>query len=83
MAGAGNSMTGDGRAAIEKTISVVQSDIFKSISEDKLDHVFELDRCIKWIKENNFQRVSLISKFTLCLPIPLISHKIVRSLLAH
>ncbi len=58
MSGAGNSMTGDGRAAIEKTISVVQSDIFRNIGEDKLDQVFELERCIHWIKENNFQRVS-------------------------
>lgn len=58
MTSAGNSMTGDGRAAIEKTISVNQSEIFRNISDDQLEEVFELARCINWIKENNFKKVT-------------------------
>ncbi|ODM98356.1 Diphthamide biosynthesis protein 2 [Orchesella cincta] len=52
-------ITGDGRAAIEKTISVVESDIFTSITDDMLEGVFELEKCTNWVKENDFQRICL------------------------
>ncbi|CAL8103254.1 unnamed protein product [Orchesella dallaii] len=55
----GTAITGDGRATIEKTISVVESDIFTSITEDMLESVFELEKCTNWVKENDFQRICL------------------------
>lgn len=58
MTSAGAPITGDGRAAIEKTITVVESDIFTNITDECLEDVFELVRCRQWITENNFHNVS-------------------------
>jgi hypothetical protein len=48
------SITGDGRAAIEKTLNVLKKE---HVDENSWTSVFEIQRCIQWIKQYAFKKV--------------------------
>lgn len=50
------SITGDGRAAIEKKIQTV-SGILEEKDEIRWQTVFEIERCVEWIRDNSFKKV--------------------------
>ena len=54
------SITGDGREAIERTLSVAPISCSGDSTKDDWFNVFEVQRCIDWIVQNSFQKVSLL-----------------------
>lgn len=54
---ASNSMTGDGRATIEKRLDLPPTPRV----EEEWKTVFEMERCVTWIKDKAFKKVKNIN----------------------
>jgi hypothetical protein len=55
------SITGDGRAAIERTINLDQHQkLQEQNNSTDWEIVFEIERCIQWIRDNSFKKVGFI-----------------------
>lgn len=59
MSYSGLSITGDGKAAINKKISTIGLRDFKHIRNEDLSEVFEIERCKQWILENSYTRICI------------------------